>query len=140
MTHMFSRTLNPDNHWRVIELEFFVFSMKFTQCTHSSGCCMKDSHAIKLWADEWFLMMKADSLVYHLFLSISVIFINIEPQATAWKLFAAHIREHQCDKRLLRSIQNSIRNVDAHEINLPTCNITNFMKYGEIDIVMRWHS
>lgn len=39
----------------------------------------------------------------------------------------------QCDKRLLHSIQESIRNVYAHEINLSdgtSCNITNLVKYG----------
>lgn len=93
---------------------------------------MKYSHAIKLWAVEWLIVDEADSLVYHPLLSISIIFINIQPQATAWKRSGAHIKEHQCDKRLLHSIQDSIRNVDAHEINLATCNITNFVKYGEI--------
>lgn len=43
---------------------------------------------------------------------------------------------HQCDKRLFLSIHESIRYVDAHEINLleahgAAAHTTNFIKYGE---------
>jgi hypothetical protein len=67
----------------------------------------------------------------------AVSFINNIPSSNSLKMteLKAGRGEHQCDKRLLHSIQESIRNVYAYEINLScgtSCNITNFMKYGEL--------
>lgn len=82
---------------------------------------------LKLWAAESRPNEKEATVL------VAFLFNNIIPWATACKRQSSY-QEHQCDKRLLHSIQESIRNVYAHEINLSsraTCNITNFMRSGE---------
>lgn len=49
----------------------------------------------------------------------AVSFINNIPSSNSLKMTELKlVGEHQCDKRLLHSIQESIRNVYAYEINL----------------------